>query len=269
MATHQNNYSSTVAAPGSSAGATSTPITTLPSVAAPFYLVFDPDNTNGHYEVLYCTAKGGGAVTHAASTKTHSTGESVKMMIVAEELNAWYTDIDSIQALISAAHKTGSILFMSKVGTHSGFLYCDGSAVSRTTYAALFTVISTTYGVGDGSTTFNLPDLRGVNIVGKDSGDASYDVLGETGGAKTINIAHSHTMDTHSHNTGSGTASATGATVTADGSPIDTYTPVWNHTHSITTATIGNQSNAGTSTAGSATQSVMSKFLTLYPMIKT
>lgn len=47
----------------------------------------------------------------------------------------------------------------------TGWLLCDGTAVSRTTYAALFAVISTVYGVGDGSTTFNLPDGRGrVNV---------------------------------------------------------------------------------------------------------
>lgn len=48
----------------------------------------------------------------------------------------------------------------------TGFLACDGAAVSRATYAALFAVVSTTYGVGDGSTTFNLPDARGLVMVG-------------------------------------------------------------------------------------------------------
>lgn len=47
-----------------------------------------------------------------------------------------------------------------------GYLACDGMAVSRTTYADLFAVVSTTYGVGNGSTTFNLPDARGLVMVG-------------------------------------------------------------------------------------------------------
>jgi len=47
----------------------------------------------------------------------------------------------------------------------TGWLYCDGSAVSRTTYAALFTAISTTWGTGDGSTTFNLPNLQGRTLI--------------------------------------------------------------------------------------------------------
>jgi microcystin-dependent protein len=52
----------------------------------------------------------------------------------------------------------------------SGYLLCDGSTVSRTTYAALFAVLSTTYGAGNGSTTFNLPDLRGRVPIGAGTG---------------------------------------------------------------------------------------------------
>lgn len=72
-----------------------------------------------------------------------------------------------------------------------GFMLCDGSAISRTTYATLFSIIGTTYGNGDGSTTFNLPDLRGRTIVGLDSNDTDFDTLGETGGSKDLQ-AHSH-----------------------------------------------------------------------------
>ncbi len=53
--------------------------------------------------------------------------------------------------------------------TPSGYLPCDGAAVSRTTYAALFATIGVTYGAGDGSTTFNIPDLRGVFVRGAGS----------------------------------------------------------------------------------------------------
>jgi microcystin-dependent protein len=52
----------------------------------------------------------------------------------------------------------------------TGWLGCNGTPVSRSTYAALFAVIGTTYGVGDGSTTFNLPDFRGEFIRGSDNG---------------------------------------------------------------------------------------------------
>lgn len=89
----------------------------------------------------------------------------------------------------------------------TGWLLCDGSAVSRTTYAKLFSAIGTTYGSGNGSTTFNLPDLRGRIMVGLDNlGGTSAnritaseaDTLGGSGGEEmhTLNIAE---MPMHSH----------------------------------------------------------------------
>jgi len=65
------------------------------------------------------------------------------------------------------------------------WLLCNGIAISRTEYALLFSIIGTTYGVGDGSTTFNLPDLRGRVAVGKDGTQTEFDNLGEKGGEKT------------------------------------------------------------------------------------
>lgn len=56
---------------------------------------------------------------------------------------------------------TGGVLYMATNTTPTGYLKCNGAAVSRTTYASLFAVIGTTYGSGNGSTTFNVPDLRG------------------------------------------------------------------------------------------------------------
>lgn len=165
--------------------------------------------------------------------------------------------------------KTGMVIMHSKIETPAGYLPCDGAAVSRVTYASLFAVIGTVFGTGDGSTTFNVPNIKGKVIFGYKSSDASFDALGETGGQKTINLAHTHTMNTHSHNAGSGTASATGATVLADASPVDTNTPVWNHTHSMSSTTIGNQSDAGTNSQLSSAQSILNKYVTIYPLIKT
>lgn len=72
------------------------------------------------------------------------------------------------QSLRSQLIITGSITAYASETTPTGFLYCDGSAVSRTTYAGLFAVVGTTFGSGDGSTTFNLPDLRGRFLRGTD-----------------------------------------------------------------------------------------------------
>ena len=80
----------------------------------------------------------------------------------------------------------------------SGYLLCNGAAVSRTTYAALFSAIGTNYGVGDGSTTFNVPNLQGRVPVGLSAADAEFDVRGETGGAKTHTLA-SNEIPAHVH----------------------------------------------------------------------
>lgn len=69
------------------------------------------------------------------------------------------------------------------------FLLCQGQAVSRTTYAALFTAIGTTYGVGNGSSTFNVPDMRGVTPASVWSGDAQFNAVGKRLGAKTATLA--------------------------------------------------------------------------------
>jgi microcystin-dependent protein len=72
----------------------------------------------------------------------------------------------------------GAIIPFGGATAPSGYLECDGSAVSRTTYAALYAAIGTTWGSGDGSTTFNLPDLRETALVGigtRGSGVTAHD----------------------------------------------------------------------------------------------
>ena len=94
------------------------------------------------------------------------------------------------QALQLKAIPTGASIPFFGSAAPSGWLLCYGQAVSRTTYAGLFAVIGTTYGVGDGSTTFNVPDLRGRVIAGKDDmGGAAASRLTSgtiTGGATTL-----------------------------------------------------------------------------------
>ena len=88
-----------------------------------------------------------------------------------------------------------------------GYFLCYGQAISRSTYAALFAILGTTYGPGDGSTTFNLPDLRGRTLAGKDDmGGASAarlsDYAGTTLGAAFGSQNHVLTtpqMPSHAH----------------------------------------------------------------------
>lgn len=102
----------------------------------------------------------------------------------------------------------GGIVQFAGTVAPGGYLLCDGAQVSRTTYKPLFDVIGTTYGAGDGSTTFALPDLRQrfpLGLAASGTGSA----LGQTGGAidhvHTVNGstdtrgAHSHTVDAHHH----------------------------------------------------------------------
>ncbi len=106
----------------------------------------------------------------------------------------------------------------------AGYLLCSGQAVSRTTYSTLFNAIGTTFGSGNGSTTFNLPNLNSDLIVGQDTGDSSFNDINKKGGNKTETLtisqipSHTHTFtggtatttttgSTHKHNIGGGALS--------------------------------------------------------------
>ena len=83
--------------------------------------------------------------------------------LVAGNVGEVYTkaQVDTMIAnAVALAEPVGSIKPFAGTTVPDGYLLCDGSAISRTTYAALFAVIGTTYGTGDGSTTFNLPKLN-------------------------------------------------------------------------------------------------------------
>ena len=120
-----------------------------------------------------------------------------------------------------ASSLLGSIVPFAGAAAPTGYLLCDGSAISRTTYSELFAVVSTTWGIGDGSTTFNVPDLRGRHLKGTgapgdgNGGDAvnlgafqdhatakngltnSTSSLSGTSGGQSVN--HSHSIPAHGH----------------------------------------------------------------------
>lgn len=104
------------------------------------------------------------------------------------------TTSKTLVGAINEIEPVGSIKMYAGASAPSGWLICDGSAVSRTTYAALFTAIGTTYGAGNGSTTFNLPNFNGRTPIG----------VGTSGttGASSHALASKGGQETHTHTTG-------------------------------------------------------------------
>jgi len=128
---------------------------------------------------------------------------------------------------------TGSVQMFAGSTAPVNWLMCDGSAVSRTTYAALFALIGTTYGVGNGSTTFNLPDMRSRMPVGVGQGSGFTNrTLGATGGAESVTLTDAQSgLVGHTHGN---TLSAT------------TGTESTSHTHDISHGHTASSALSGT-----------------------
>jgi microcystin-dependent protein len=167
-----------------------------------------------------------------------------------------------------AAMPAGSIQAWATNTAPEGWFLCDGAAISRTTYSDLFATIGTTYGTGNGSTTFNLPNIKGRTIVARDSTQTEFDILGESNGAKTVTLteaqmpvhthvqdAHNHTQDAHTHvqdahnhtqNSHNHTQNSHNHTQNSHTHTQDAHTHAQDaHTHSFsgTTSTIGNHAH--------------------------
>jgi microcystin-dependent protein len=122
--------------------------------------------------------------------------------LTAEEWDEAEAMVDQAAQELIKTMLTGAIFPFAGETIPAGFLLCDGAAVSREEYADLFAVIGVTYGSGNGSTTFNLPDLRGRVPVGLDAEQGEFEDLGQNGGETThtltngelpiIDLSHSH-----------------------------------------------------------------------------
>lgn len=160
----------------------------------------------------------------------------------------------------------GLVVMYGAATAPTGWLLCNGTAVSRTTYAALFAVVGTSYGTGDGSTTFNLPNSMGRVAIGAGAGSGlTSRAVGATGGEEnhTLTVAelavHTHIQDSHAH--GINTWNNSGG-----GGSAKPYMPAAGDPSSYSTnaATATNQ-NAG---SGSAHNNIQPFFTPTY-IIKT
>lgn len=244
-------------------------------------------NAVGALELVKCTARTGDVLTviraqEGTAALAFAAGDRVELRMsaaVIEDINARLAQtVTDLAATIASLGLTGAVSMFAQTTAPAGWLKANGAAISRTTYAALFAVIGTSYGAGDGTTTFNLPDPRGMftraldDGRGKDVGRAINTVQAP------MLLSHAHTGSTdiqgfHSHDaqitpsgdhthvmpraansavgsggpnitTANGADGATAASIPA-GNHLHavTITPNGNHQHNVTVAAVGGAEN--------------------------
>lgn len=207
------------------------------------------------------TADGG------ATAQSGGVGDVVRLAVTARHHNVLSEALIAVQTKLGigvGAPAAGTVLMGTGAGTSgwgqaeptgvvkqwlvgtipTGYLELNGQLVSRSTYAALYALWGTTFGAGDGSTTFTLPDLRGRTLFGQDTGNTKFDVIGETGGVEAVTLSAAQSgSPAHNHSSGTLSTDTTGA-----------------HTHTVDVTTVNAQSgvnipsyrNGGTINTGSA-----------------
>ncbi len=140
---------------------------------------------------------------------------------ILHELHGAQENFDALARLLGLLYAPGDLKATGAATTvgaePAGWLLCDGRAVSRTTYTTLFAALGTTWGAGDGSTTFNLPDLRGRAPIGAGTGTGlSARTLGATLGAETVVLSTAE-LPAHAHGGSTGAAGAKGPEVYGNG----------------------------------------------------
>lgn len=216
-------------------------------------------------------AGGAQAGRHAFSSGSTATRNTITNFIPG---SLWFnTDWNTLQVCIvagspaqfSSTEPLGTVkvfAFPQSAALPDGFLDADGSAISRTTYSAYFALVGTTYGAGDGSTTFNLPDSRGRGWFGNDqatgrlAGSSLGSTIGSVGGAATTTLvtanlaAHNHVINIsdpgHFHTTSNIFITGSSSSGLGGGSGILAGSPT---TDTKTTGISATSNNTGTGTA--------------------
>jgi len=128
------------------------------------------------------------AITEIATREQAEQGQASDVLMTPQRV---------LQSIQFNAVPPGNVEYTAATSAPAGYLFCDGSAVSRSTYARLYDAIGTVWGSGDGSTTFNVPDLRDEFIRGANPG-----------GGRAVGTAESDEIRSHTHTGDTGTAGA-------------------------------------------------------------
>jgi len=210
------------------------------------------------------------AVTGASTLTGAATFGSTVTLNANPTLNLQAATKQYVDTAVAGASPSGTLTMWPTGTAPSGWLLCNGAAVSRTTYAALFAVIGTTFGVGDNSTTFNLPDYRDRMPIGANTIAAS---VGATGGsANATLVSHTHTATVtdpgHTHTTTlnvwrGGNAGNTSA-AWGGGDRQDATNVVGTSNSRVTSITVANSTEGS-----SATNANMPPYLGINFIIKT